>query len=506
MSKKYYFDMIYKDKVTGEIIVLYPKTSSRLVILYDGSNLTDHVNSDCHKYSNEKELFGLQNKPNQLVTLDRNGYLPLNVTERSLLAVKTEYQTIDDMIKNGSKQIDHTLCFVADASEDPVIAKKIYNNENILWAIYRKLPGSTKGINAKSPVTGLDNFKLVNAGQFVDVPLEWTRIMGTPNSSAENIDKLVRDSHKHINKQLLDSLDTGLYNNGYTTETYLRYKKKEICYEEDLHYFLEGQGIDYDDLDYGDFWLKSSYCQEWWIDPSIEDAGTTCYEKYANQDTLTTAPRIRTLKTNNMCRMFYNCTSLVNPNQYYSKYVTDFTGMYQNCSLVTELPVMFTRNGKMFDRMFYGCSSLKYSPELQLDNAVSAQEMFSGCSNMEKVNIFGSTKNLSTMKGMFNNCSLMKKIYDPIDFTSIKVDDAVKDMFNNCLELETVEFVPGTLKVSISLANTNLSRTCILAILEGLPTVTNGKSINLYGIPALSNMTEDDLNIATKKGWTVKIS
>ena len=106
------------------------------------------------------------------------------------------------------------------------------------------------------------------------------------------------------------------------------------------------------------------------------------------------------------------------------------------------------------------------------------------------------------MKEWFNGCSALQIITDPIDFTSIEDETAVENMFNECVDLEVLSFVPNTLKVSLSLAGTNLSIECIDAIIEGLPTV-EGKTLNLTNIPNVEYADSALIQEATAKGWTI---
>ena len=76
-------------------------------------------------------------------------------------------------------------------------------------------------------------------------------------------------------------------------------------------------------------------------------------------------------------------------------------------------------------------------------------------------------------------------------------------MFNQCLDLEEVEFVENTLKVSLSLENTNLNYESLIGIIRGLPTVTNSPTLTLTGIPNLSTVAESEFQAARVKGWNL---
>jgi hypothetical protein len=94
----------------------------------------------------------------------------------------------------------------------------------------------------------------------------------------------------------------------------------------------------------------------------------------------------------------------------------------------------------------------------------------------------------------------LKKIYSPIDFSSAT---NVVGMFHDCIDLEEVAFVPGTLKTSLSLENTNLSLECMIDIINGLPSVTNSPTLTLTDIPAVGEIPESVVNTAMLKGWTI---
>jgi hypothetical protein len=76
-------------------------------------------------------------------------------------------------------------------------------------------------------------------------------------------------------------------------------------------------------------------------------------------------------------------------------------------------------------------------------------------------------------------------------------------MFNGCIDLEEIEFKPGTLKVSLSLANTNLTADCIVDILDGLPEVTNSPTLTLLNIPSMEDVPVTSITDAENKGWII---
>jgi hypothetical protein len=220
-------------------------------------------------------------------------------------------------------------------------------------------------------------------------------------------------------------------------------------------------------------------------------------------DTMTEAPKLRTSDSTSFCRMFYRDYDLETMQQYDTAKGIDFTQMFYECTSIHTIPMMNTSNGEQFDEMFYKMISLEYSPELDLSKGITARAMFSGCEVLEYVLPFKSTAHVTNMVQMFNGCQSLKKIFDPIDFSSITSPDNVTNMFNQCIDLEEVEFVENTLKVSLSLEGTNLNRESILGILRGLPTVTNSPTLTLTDIPYLTAIAESEFQDARAKGWNL---
>ncbi len=477
MSFEYHFELIYM--TADGPAVLYPKTLAEQVLLTNGQNALDHINSDMHLRGAERAGLDACNLPGGFVKLDARGYVPKDLIKGSLLAIGTEFATIHDMLEHGAEVISGGICMVVDATEDPNIRHK--------WGIYRRKLNS-------DAYWSLDGWECICNGQSIDLSMAWEDIEGVPDSTGPEIDDMVSKAHTHPDKILLDNIAE--------LNNHANFKGHEIAYYEEVPQFITS---DYDNgmLRIGDFWLKHSYGQQWWTDPTIEYAGDTCYEKYMGLDTMREAPKLRTSDSTSFCRMFYRDYDLEGMQQYDTAKGVDFTQMFYECTSLHVVPCMATSEGEQFDEMFYKTISLEYSPEMDLSKAVSVKGMYSGCEVLEYVLPFKSTSHVTNMIQWFNGCSSLKKIFDPIDFSSITSEARVASMFNQCLDLEEVEFVENTLKVSLSLENTNLTRESLLGILQGLPTVTNSPTLTLTGIPNLSTISESDFQTARVKGWTL---
>ena len=472
------YTLIYKDE-EGNYIELLPKTVAKQVLLANGYTLEDHVNSDYHLLSSERGALTLTNQPNGYVRLNSKGYIPDELVDPQYINVYTEFDDISEMLQ--ASNIDYgILVMVIDATGDPSVEDG--------WAIYRR----KKNVDEYWELTGWDK---VMEGESVEVNLDWDLIPGMPNSTPAAIDQMVEDEHTHANSVEVNALSE--------IDEHLAYKNKKIAFDEEVARFYDTDYMDDETMRPRDFWIKPVFNPGWWTDPTIEDAGATCYEKYRENDTMVTAPKLRTDNVTTVCRMFYRCYDLEEVMQYNLRKCEDYTGQFMECTSLQIVPCMYTPAGKYFDNQFKLCSSLKYSPEMILDNAVSVVGQYSGCENLTRILPFGSTANVTSMKEWFNGCGALKTIMSPIDFSRVDSETGVENMFNDCVDLEKVSFVEGSLHVSLSLANTNLTLESILGIIQGLPEVSTPKMLNLNGVANSVNVDPAVIGEAATKGWTV---
>ena len=482
-SLEHNISLIYRNAETGLFEEFLPKTIDTQIVCIKNKNAHDHVTSDEHINSFDREALNNSGTANGLVVLDENGMIPLDKLSDSLVSIKIEYTDISDMLSQSASVLPGALVMVVDATADSTVKRG--------WAVYRRN-------NSGSYSSLSEGWTKIAENESLDIEAEWS-VFDTPSSSVEEIDATVARKHYHDNKAyVLDHFaDDG--SGGLT------YKGIKIAYMSKVTKFLEGDYLKKGDQRLGDFWLKPTVGQTWWNDPSIEEAGVTCVEKYSNYDTMVTSPKLNTVNTTNMRKMFYRCYDLENVEQYDTRKVVDFSGMFQECSSLVSVPFMSTLSGTNFDDMFNGCARLDHTPELDLDSAISVKNFCNGCVNLRRVLPFGSTRNVINMLQMFNDCESLETIDSPIDFTSVIYDDNVVDMFSGCQELKDVKVVENSIKVSISFNGTNLSEESVISVLEGLAQLDSGvvKTLDLRDIDSVRDIDESEFQTAINKGWEI---
>lgn len=182
-----------------------------------------------------------------------------------------------------------------------------------------------------------------------------------------------------------------------------------------------------------------------------DDSQTGLMSKFRNDKNLVFCPLVDTSKANNMQAMFSNCTNLM------------------------QVPLLNTANVMHFDDMFYNCTSLTTIPQFNTTNLYSAQLMFGGCSKLVSLPLFDFTK-AEQLRSMLLGCS---ELTDLKGFINLAVN----------LDLSSSRKLTAESILNVINQAKDLSET-------GTATLT-------LGTTNISKLTEEQIAIATSKGWTL---
>ena len=125
----------------------------------------------------------------------------------------------------------------------------------------------------------------------------------------------------------------------------------------------------------------------------------------------------------------------------------------------------------------------------------SAESMFENCYSLQSLPLWD-TSSVTDMSYMCNSCSSLQSL--PA-FSVANVTDFT-DWVTTCPSLGAAP-LSGPV-VNISFANCKLARDEIVAIFQGLGTVT-GKTVTITGNWGIAALSEADRDIARNKGWTI---
>ena len=197
----------------------------------------------------------------------------------------------------------------------------------------------------------------------------------------------------------------------------------------------------------------------------ISNANSIDY-MFANCYVLSELP-INTLgKTDDLSRTFLQCRALTQIPQFDTSKIKYWNSAFQGCKSITELPQFDTSVGIDFNSAFRECESLLTIPKLNMSNANSVYYMLYYDRKLENL---GGFENLGqgysiTASANNNNCRL-----DLMDSNNL-THESLMNVINNLYDIATKGCNPQNLKL---------------------------------GATNLAKLTEEEIAIATNKGWNV---
>lgn len=227
---------------------------------------------------------------------------------------------------------------------------------------------------------------------------------------------------------------------------------------------------------------------------------------------------------------------------------TDATNLFYQCYCAEEIDLsnIDISNATSTYQMFSQCQNLKSANVSKFDTSkiTNMNHMFSGCYKLENLDVSKfDTSNVNQMITLFNQCQSLKKI-DVSNFDISNVSD-IRFMFYNCrslTELDLSNFDMSKVVVVLNMlsgctnlvdltfgqnlgagylttvsenysnytldlsTDTNLSKNSLISVINGLSDIAS-LGVNpqqlVLGETNLAKLTEEEIAIATNKGWTV---
>ena len=191
--------------------------------------------------------------------------------------------------------------------------------------------------------------------------------------------------------------------------------------------------------------------------------------------------------------MFYECRSLTSVPLFDTSNITTMYSMFYNCVQLTSVPEFDTSNVTNIAYMFSGCSKLTSIPEFDTSNVISMNSMFYACSRLTSIpelNCQSINNNLPSgyYSAILYNCSSL------LEFGGFK------DLGKGFTGSSSKSFYMGT-------NNQALTHESMINTFNGLYDLTTtsytGTATFYVSKYPYDNLTEDDIAIATSKGWVI---
>ena len=113
------------------------------------------------------------------------------------------------------------------------------------------------------------------------------------------------------------------------------------------------------------------------------------------------------------------------------------------------------------------------------------------------------TTNAANMYGCFSYCSCLREVTG-LNITSLTIST---NMFLQCYNLSRLVFAGETTPggYTIDLKDTTLGHDALVEMIASLPTATKAATITITNNPGASELTADEIAVATAKNWTITI-
>jgi surface protein len=262
----------------------------------------------------------------------------------------------------------------------------------------------------------------------------------------------------------------------------------------------------------------------------------------SNLKTLTLPDNMTLANVTNMLQSFLSCRSLqsLDTSRWTLANVTDMSGCFQDCGSLKSLDTSkwTLANVTNMRGCFHSCCSLKSldTSKWTLANVTNIMECFYACENLQSLDTSKWTlANVTDMSHCFRQCLSLREI----DLSSCNITNCTgwNACFASLTRLETlriglIDFSPcgsidlfmwgtnpreltGTLRGirnDFRAVSSRMTRDSCMVVINGLETVTEAKTLTLgvnnkpvsLGGKGSDPISDDDLKIATDKGWTVQ--
>ena len=215
---------------------------------------------------------------------------------------------------------------------------------------------------------------------------------------------------------------------------------------------------------------------------------------------------IDTSKATDMSSLFFNCESLsvIDLSSINTLSLNRIESMFYNCQSLKAIDLSSINTSKVpyMGHLFFNCNSLT---ELDLSsfntaNCTDMEEMFWQCSSLTTLDLSSfNTDRVTNMNGIFDNCFELNTIHFG-NFNSSEADGST--IFQSCGALTTVTGAFEGTRKDLYLDISPLTNDSAMVFINGLEKVYSTKTIRFNPF-VYDTLTEEQIAVATSKGWTV---
>lgn len=194
---------------------------------------------------------------------------------------------------------------------------------------------------------------------------------------------------------------------------------------------------------------------------------------------ITAYPDLSTATT--MYNMFLRCEAMtsINEKAFNTENITNMAGVFDSCYSLTSLDLTSWNTSKV--------TGLSY--------------MFKYCIELVNLNLSGwDVTKVKVFNSLFSDCYKLETLN--LDGWDLSNAIGFSNTFLRCRSLTNVVGTIKGIKANIDLSNSPLTNDSAMVFINGLATVTQSRSIK-FSADTYNTLTDEQINIATSKGWTI---
>ena len=276
-------------------------------------------------------------------------------------------------------------------------------------------------------------------------------------------------------------------------------------------------------------------------DISVNGTSLSLFFRYCRK--LKKAPYIDTSNVTHMDYTFSTCENLEQIPIYNTEKVINMNRTFEYCTKLQTIPLLNTRNVITMNGMFYSAKELLTIPSINMDKVTNTSDMFGGCTKLKEIphiniknvtNISGmfsgsgliTAKGLNTSKAQYiNNLFASCENLEEIDSLECNNVTNIQNIIYNCSKLvnlggfinlgkkytqKTTNYIHYKLDLSYC---TELTHDSLMNVINNLYdlnltyNVAGGRKLYTQSLALgrtnLAKLTEEEIAIATSKGWNI---
>lgn len=264
-------------------------------------------------------------------------------------------------------------------------------------------------------------------------------------------------------------------------------------------------------------WIFENY-------PLDTSVATNLDYMFYNNNIVENIPDFDTFVATTMGYMFYGCSNLKAIPNINTSNVKNFSNIFNGCSSIIEVPALDITNATKLNAMFQDCRLLKSIPRSILDNSFSVSASYDSiyyfgfyncCRLTELLDLdikdgYTSTSNLFI--STFYKCSSLRRLTFKTNPDSSPIETSMTGQtidlsqyvgyFSGSSEAQRYA---GDIEWTTSAANSFYNHDSMVETIKSLPIVKKC-TIKFKSACGGNLLTEDEIAIATNKGWTVTLA